>query len=163
MRSKPRAKRFKSFFATFFAKKVVLTFFLLSSCAGPQYGIGTSLSCVPYARQVSGIQLSGDAWQWWGEAAGLYPRTHTPSPGAVIVFAPHGSMTEGHLAVVTALVDGRTIRVTQANWLPGRIETGQPVEDVSPANDWSAVRVWYEPVRAMGATVYPVYGFILPR
>jgi hypothetical protein len=158
----------KSFFAApgaapFFAKKAVLLFLLLASCAGPRFGTSTSLSCVPYAREVSGIQLSGDAWQWWGEADGRYPRAHVPSLGAVMVFAPHGSMTQGHLAVVTALVDGRTIRVTQANWLPGRIEGNQPVIDVSPSNDWSAVRVWYEPVQAMGATVYPVYGFILPR
>jgi len=157
------AKRVKSFFAAFFAKKEVLLFLLLACCAGPRFGTPTSLTCVPYAREVSGIQLSGDAWDWWGEADGLYPRAHVPSVGAVMVFARHGSMSEGHLAVVTAVVDGRTIRVTQANWVPGRIESGQPVIDVSAANDWTAVRVWYEPVRAMGATVYPVYGFILPR
>jgi len=153
----------QSFFASFFTKKEVLPFLLLASCATPPFGASTSLSCVPYARQVSGIQLTGDAWTWWNEAAGLYPRSHWPAPGAVLVFAPHGTMAQGHLAVVTAVLDNRTIRVTQANWLPGRIESDQPVEDVSPANNWSAVRVWYEPIQAMGATIYPVYGFILPR
>ncbi len=141
---------------------------LLVGCGGPRpdfanYGTPTHLTCVPYARAVSGIKLSGDAWEWWGEAAGLYPRAHTPRVGAVLVFAPHGSMTSGHLAVVTALRGERTIEVTQSNWLPYRIEHDQPVIDVSAANDWTEVRVWYEPVHEMGATVYPAYGFILPR
>jgi surface antigen len=137
----------------------------LSACAGPgqTYGTATNLTCVPYAREVSGIDLSGDAWEWWDEAAGLYPRTHEPELGAVLVFAPHGSMTSGHLAVVTALVDSRQIDVTQSNWLPYRIERDQPVIDVSAANDWSDVRVWYEPAQAIGRNVYPTYGFILPR
>ncbi len=34
--------------------------------------------------------------------------------------------------------------------------------DVSPGNDWSAVRVWWAPAHALGATVYPTYGFIAP-
>lgn len=138
---------------------------LLAGCAGPRinYGSPTNLTCVPYAREVSGIQLAGDAWEWWGEAAGRYPRSHTPQQGAVLVFAPHGSMASGHLAVVTSVVDSRQIDVTQSNWLPYRIEHDQPVIDVSAANDWSAVRVWYEPVQAIGATVYPTYGFILPQ
>jgi surface antigen len=141
---------------------------LLAGCGGPRpnfgnYGTPTHLTCVPYARAVSGINLSGDAWEWWGEAAGVYPRVHTPRLGAVLVFARHGAMASGHLAVVTALRDNRTIEVTQSNWLPYRIERDQPVTDVSAANDWTEVRVWYEPVRAMGATVYPAYGFILPR
>jgi surface antigen len=140
---------------------------LVSACAGrPEYvnyGVPTHLSCVPYARAVSGIQLTGDAYTWWDEAAGVYPRAQVPEVGAVLVFAPHGSMTVGHLAVVTALQGPREILVTQSNWLPGRIEHDQPVVDVSSANDWTQVRVWYEPVAALGATVYPTYGFILPR
>jgi surface antigen len=138
----------------------------VSACAGPRYvnyGTPTHLSCVPYARAVSGIQLTGDAYTWWDEAAGVYPRGQTPEDGAVLVFAPHGSMTVGHLAVVTALQGPREILVTQSNWLPGRIEHDQPVVDVSTANDWTSVRVWYEPVAGLGATVYPTYGFILPR
>jgi hypothetical protein len=142
--------------------------FCLAGCAGSRpdfaaYGNPTHLTCVPYARAVSGIQLSGDADQWWDEAAGRYPRSHVPSTGAVLVFAPHGSMTVGHLAVVQALASPREVLVTQSNWLPGRIEHGQPVLDVSAENDWTAVRVWYEPVHELGSTIYPTYGFILPR
>jgi hypothetical protein len=139
--------------------------FTLAACASPyaRYGTATPLTCVPYARAVSGIELSGDAWQWWDEAAGRYPRSSVPRPGAVLVFRPHGSMTDGHLAVVTALTSPRQIEVTQSNWLPHRIEKDQPVIDVSENNDWSEVRVWYEPVNAMGRRVYPAYGFILPQ
>jgi surface antigen len=142
-----------------------LLFAALAACSGPpaaNFGTSTNLSCVPYAREVSGIQLDGDAYTWWDEADGQYPRSHTPSPGAVMVFAPHGGMTVGHLAVVTSVQDDREVLVTQANWLPHRIEHDQPVIDVSPYNDWSEVRVWYEPIHAMGGTIYPVYGFILP-
>jgi len=150
------------------ARLALLPCLALAACAGPRlaspshFGAPTRLSCVPYARAVSGIDLSGDAYQWWDEAAGVYPRSQAPSPGAVLVFAPHGGMRVGHLAVVTAVEDAREIRVTQANWLPHRIERDQKVVDVSPCNDWTAVRVWYEPAHALGARVYPTYGFIRP-
>ena len=140
----------------------------LAACGGPHlespshFGAPTHLTCVPYARQVSGIQLSGDAYQWLGEAAGVYPRSHVPQTGAVLVFAPHGSMDVGHLAVVTSVESARRVLVTQSNWLPHRIEHDQPVIDVSPGNDWTQVRVWYEPAHGMGRTIYPAYGFILP-
>jgi len=142
---------------------------LLAACAGPRmeppshFGSPTPLTCVPYARAVSGIQLDGNAWEWWDEAAGLYPRSSTPLPGAVLVFAPRGTMTDGHLAVVTQIENRREIMVTQSNWLPHRIEHDQPILDVSPGNNWTEVRVWYEPAHAMGRTLYPAYGFILPR
>jgi hypothetical protein len=141
----------------------------LAACAGPQlespahFGTSTRLSCVPYAREVSGIHLDGDAADWWDEADGVYPRSHAPKPGAVMVFAPHGEMSVGHLAVVTRIEGRREVLVTQANWLAHRIERRQPVVDVSPGNNWSEVRVWYEPAHEMGATVYRLYGFILPR
>src|ERR1700744_3700200 len=32
--------------------------------ATQSYGV----SCVPYARQVSGIEVVGNAWQWWNNA-----------------------------------------------------------------------------------------------
>ena len=32
--------------------------------------------------------------------------------------------------------------------------------DVSPANDWSQVRVWYAPLGKVGKTAWPVEGFI---
>jgi hypothetical protein len=162
----------KSFFASFFTKKEVLAcLLLLSACGGPHpyyappqdFGTATPLTCVPYAREVSGIRLSGDAWQWWDAAAGVYPRSQNPEPGAVLVFKARPGMESGHLAVVSSLQDSRRILVTQSNWLPHRIEHDQPVIDVSPGNDWTEVRVWYEPAHEMGGHVYETYGFILPR
>lgn len=143
---------------------------VLVACAGGQRraapclsGTSTDLSCVPYARDVSGIDLHGDAYRWWREAAGVYPRSHVPQIGAVLVLKPHGSMSVGHVAVVTAVRSNREILVTQANWLPGRIEQNVPVVDVSRLNNWSYVRVWYAPIQALGNTIYPAYGFILPN
>lgn len=143
---------------------------LVAGCAGgaPRtgmnaYGARTDLSCVPYARATSGIDLSGNAWRWWDEAAGRYVRSRVPEVGAVLVLRRHGDMDEGHLAVVTRILGPREIAVTQANWVAHRIEHGQPVVDVSPANNWTLVRVWWPPVRALGITDYPADGFILPE
>jgi hypothetical protein len=36
------------------------------------------------------------------------------------------------------------------------------VIDVSAAGDWSRVKVWYDPVRDLGSSTYPTYGFIYP-
>lgn len=137
----------------------------LAGCGGGRYasyGQSTPMTCVPYARQVSGMPLSGDAWQWWGAAQGRYAESTQPLPGSILVFRRTGRLSSGHLAVVTSVVSSRQVMVTQANWLPYRITSGQPVVDVSPGNDWSAVRVWWPPSHALGITVYPTYGFILP-
>jgi surface antigen len=122
---------------------------------------------VPYARQVSGIDIRGDAWTWWSGAAGRYQRGGTPEAGAVLVMQATRVMRRGHLAVVESLVAPREIRVTQANWgydrkTRGRVETGTPVIDVSEDNSWSAVRVWNRQTQAYGR-VKPTFGFIYPR
>jgi GTP-binding protein len=65
------------------------------------------LQCVPYAREVSGIQIYGDAWTWWDQAEGHYARGHTPRVGAVMAFQPYGSMTLGHVAAVSRVIDSR--------------------------------------------------------
>ena len=131
------------------------------------YGSGVYnswMECVPYARRVSGIDLKGDAYLWWGEAAGRYERGDMPAPGSVLSFRSNSRMRLGHVAVVTEVVNQREVLVTQANWggagfARGDISTGISVIDVSPDNDWSAVRV------ALGhspnyGSVYPTYGFI---
>src|SRR6185437_7157556 len=59
------------------------------------------IQCVPYARQVSGIDLRGDAWTWWGQAKGHYARGKKPRPGAVLVFKKTRALPRGHLSVVT--------------------------------------------------------------
>ena len=125
------------------------------------------LQCVPYARTVTGIQIRGDAWTWWGQAEGRYARGFAPKVGAVMALRPHGNSHLGHVAAVSRIVDDRTILIRHANWSPingrrGQIEDNVRVIDVSPENDWSAVRVWYAPIRAIGGSIWPVQGFIYP-
>lgn len=135
----------------------------LGGCGGgyASYGQSTPMTCVPYARAVTGLPLSGDAWLWWNEAQNRYAETSVPAPGSVLVFRRTDRLPSGHLAVVSSVVSGRRVLVTQANWLPYRITNDQPVLDVSPGNDWTAVRVWWPPAHGWGSTVYPTYGFIL--
>lgn len=119
------------------------------------------LQCVPFARRASGIQIYGDANTWWNQASGRYPRSHLPAPGAVMVTLGYRDASRGHVAVVTEIVSSRIVRVDHANWLNGgEISVGVPVLDVSPANDWSQVRVWHIPGGQWGARVYAVEGFI---
>ncbi|WP_340115614.1 CHAP domain-containing protein [Pelagibius sp. 7325] len=126
--------------------------------------VSRPLQCVPYARELSGIALRGDAWTWWKKADGLYAKGKTPRPGAVLVLSKTRRLTLGHLAFVAEVVDSRNIVVHQANWLNGgRIHRYTPVRDVSEKNDWSAVRVWYTPGNQMGSRTYAVYGFIYPK
>ncbi len=128
---------------------------------------GRQLYCVPYARERSAIQLSGDGHQWWDAARGRYARGRRPEAGAVLVFRQTSRLVDGHVAVVSRLVSAREIRVDHANWDSrrggGPISLDQPVLDVSAANDWTAVRVWYPPSDLLGTTVFPTAGFVLPR
>ena len=59
-----------------------------STFATPDNGGGSGgvLQCVPYARQVSGIHIYGDAHSWWGKANGKYARGSMPRVGAVMGF-----------------------------------------------------------------------------
>jgi surface antigen len=125
---------------------------------------GGWMECVPYARRVSGIELTGDAYVWWNEAAGRYQRGDTPASGSVLSFRSNGRMRLGHVAVGTEVVNRREIVVTQANWggpgfVRGGVSSGISVVDVSPDNDWTAVRVALGHSSSYGS-VYPTYGFI---
>ena len=123
------------------------------------------LQCAPFARMISGIQIFGDAWTWWQKAAGRYAQGFTPKSGAVLVFKPTGVMNKGHVAVVSRVLTDRVIQVTHANWSVidgsrGQVEKDVTVVDVSRTGDWSQVKVWFDPARDLGTTVYPTYGFI---
>jgi surface antigen len=125
----------------------------------------TYWQCVPFARLVSGIQIFGDAYTWWKQAVGRYDTGFSPKAGAVLCFKPTGKMSLGHVAVVSQVLTDRVIQITHANWsriggTRGQIEKDVTVIDVSPAGDWSTVKVWYDPVRDLGTTTYPTYGFI---
>ena len=117
--------------------------------------------CVPYAREISGIQIRGNANTWWGQAAGRYERGHQPKIGAVLSFRSTGRMRVGHVAMVSKIVSDREVLLTHANWSrPGRIETDVRAVDVSTAGDWSMVKVWYAPQGDLGTSSYPTNGFI---
>jgi hypothetical protein len=125
------------------------------------------ISCVPYARQISGIDLAGNANTWWDHAAGQYARGSVPERGSVLAFRSNPSMRLGHVAVVERVVNPREIIIDHANWGGpgggrGRISTGIPVVDVSPMNDWTAVRVGLGRSGEFGS-VYPTFGFIYDR
>jgi surface antigen len=123
------------------------------------------IECVPYARQLSGVQIRGDAHTWWGQAEGRYAKGNRPRVGAVMSFPQHGAMQLGHVAAVSKVVDSRTVLISHANWSPingrrGQIEENVRAVDVSPAGDWSEVRVWFAPLSGLGTTHWPVNGFI---
>jgi surface antigen len=121
------------------------------------------LQCVAFARAHSDVQLSGNAREWWSNAAGTYSRGQAPRPGAVLAFRSSSVMPMGHVAVVRKVVDARHLLIDHANWSrPGMVERGVMAVDVSSAGDWSEVRVWYAPTGSLGLRAAPAFGFIYP-
>ena len=119
------------------------------------------LECVPYARERSGLDIHGNAYQWWDRAVGHYVTVNRPIESAVMVFAASKKVRLGHVAVVTRIVSPTEIRVDHANWTRGgNIELNVPVIDISPKHDWSEVRVWNSQTQKMGTTNYAIRGFI---
>ena len=128
----------------------------------PQYA---ALQCVPFARAASGIELKGNAVNWWDAAAGVYERGSQPETGAVLNFRANGSMRLGHVAVVRNVVNSREIEIDHANWAwsgKGNVSRGVAVIDVSERNDWSSVRVALGHGDEFGS-IYSTYGFIYDR
>lgn len=121
------------------------------------------ISCVPYARTVSGVMLRGDAHTWWKSAENKYLRTHQPTKGAVMVMSKTPRLPRGHVAMVSSVLSDREVLLDHANWLNrGQIHKDILAVDVSPKNDWSLVRVWHQPTKSLGWHNYKVSGFILP-
>jgi hypothetical protein len=142
---------------------VLLFLLALSACGGGSrrdVGQRADLECVPFARALSGINLRGDAAGWWWSADGQYPRGRSPEVGSVLVFARTPALPRGHVSVVSRVMSGREILVTQANWVHHHVTTDQLVVDVSRYGDWSLVRVWWPPSDALGTTIWPVFGFV---
>ncbi len=161
---------------------VALLSLLMAGCAGGRFDTpfasghyeSHAVQCVPYARQVSGVQLYGDAYTWWNQVAPdpaqpiltapRYAYGMLPIPGSVLVLAQTPRMTHGHLAVVKDVIDPRTINVTQSNWGSDSktrriIYESQRAMDVSDLNDWSQVRFWNKDAEQFGFP-YAAKGFI---
>ncbi|WP_426957151.1 CHAP domain-containing protein [Muricoccus radiodurans] len=129
---------------------------------------GGGLSCVPYVRMVTGMQVSGNGGTWWNNAAGLYQRGSRPEPGSVLVFRSSGGMRAGHVAVVERQVSAREITIHHSNWggpgiRRGTVTRNVSVMDVSPGNDWTAVRVQTGLSSENYGRTYATYGFIFNR
>lgn len=123
-----------------------------------------TLQCAPYARQISGVQLFGNAGTWWKQAEGVYARGQQPREGAVLAMAPSRAMRVGHVAVVSKIVSNREVLLTHANWsYRGGIERNVRAVDVSANNDWTDVRIWYGPIGDLGLRSNPAFGFIYPE
>ncbi|QPM90539.1 CHAP domain-containing protein [Pseudooceanicola algae] len=121
---------------------------------------GRRVWCVPFARNISGIDIYGDARTWWSQARGRFPQSQTPKVGAVMAFKATNKMPLGHVAVVSSIKSSREIRVDHANWERNKISVAMDVIDVSEKNDWSKVRLESTPNQY--GSVYPAQGFILP-
>tara|TARA_R110002049_G_scaffold307712_2_gene509077 strand:- start:49647 stop:50189 length:543 start_codon:yes stop_codon:yes gene_type:complete len=122
---------------------------------------GQRVWCVPFARNLSGIEIRGNAETWWDKARGLYPQGKEPVVGSVMAFQSTRGMPMGHVAVVSDIVSEREIKVDHANWHRNQVSLKMAVVDVSPRNDWSEVRLETQP-NALGG-VYPINGFIYPK
>jgi surface antigen len=121
------------------------------------------LQCVPFARQMSGVEIRGNAKTWWHQAEGRYERGQTPREGSVLAMPGSGRMQLGHVAMVSKVVGDREILLTHANWSHrGGIERNVRAIDVSDKGDWSRVRIWYAGNGDLGTSSYPAYGFIYP-
>jgi hypothetical protein len=146
-------------------RKAIIVLVAVFTLAIP-FEANATLQCVTYARDITGLNLKGDAWKWWEAASGVYGRGSTPKDGAVLVFKRQGSMVHGHVAVVRKTTSSRIVLVDHANWAPrrsaarGKVAESVPVMDVSPNNDWSQVRVWYEPGNQFGDRAYKTVGFV---
>lgn len=142
----------------------------LAACGGkPQTGPNLAatydypgLTCVPFARALTGVKLAGNGADWWAASDGRYAHSHTPQTGSILVFRRAPRLPDGHVSVVSDVLDGRHIHVIQANWVPGQLDLDQLAVDVSEHNDWTSVRVWYPPSNQLGTHVYATFGFILP-
>lgn len=125
-------------------------------------GGGGLLQCVAFARADSGIELTGNAVAWWDNAEGIYARGLRPETGSVLSFRANGHMRLGHVAVVSDVLDSRTIEIDHSHWGSRGISHAMSVIDVSEDNDWSAVRVEVGHTGIYGG-IYPTHGFIYPR
>ena len=88
---------------------------------------------------------------------------HCSAPGLVDLSPP--TRRHRRVATVTQIVSDRIIKVTHANWsringAKGQVERDVTVVDASEKGDWSAVKVWFDPIKSVGIKAYPTYGFI---
>lgn len=128
-----------------------------------KHGRSHIIQCVAYVHSASDFKIHGDAKYWWGRAAGLYERGSIPEKDAVLAFKPVRRMRLGHVAIVNRIIDSRTITINQAHWGENRVVHDVKVIDISPKNNWSAVRVELAHNKGNYGSIYPTHGFIYHR
>jgi len=129
---------------------------------------GGGISCVPYARSITGMEISGNGGHWWDNAAGRYARGQRPQIGSVLSFPGSGGMRSGHVAVVSRIIQPRMIEIDHANWggpgiRRGTVMRNVRVMDVSSDNSWTRVRVQVGWTSENFGREYPTHGFIHNR
>jgi surface antigen len=141
---------------------------LAAVAAAPAVQSFAGISCVPYARSVTGMEISGNAYAWWANAAGVYARSQRPERGSVLSFRSSGGMRSGHVAVVSRVLGPREVLIDHANWegpgiRKGTVMRGVSVVDASENNDWTMVRVQVGYSDGTYGRSYPTNGFIHNR
>lgn len=119
--------------------------------------------CVAYVHAHSAFRIQANAHMWWTRAAGIHARGSTPEMGSVLSFRSVRGMALGHVALVSRVVDSREVEIDHNNWLGVGPARGASVIDVSPNNDWTAVRVENRPGARVYGRIYPTDGFIHAR
>jgi len=122
---------------------------------------GHRVWCVPYARNLSGINIRGNAKDWWHKARDVYERGSEPVVGSVMSFRATRGMSLGHVGVVSEVVNNRQVVLNHANWKRNQVSLRMGVKDVSKNNDWTLVRVESRP--GQYGKPYPINGFIYPN
>ena len=120
---------------------------------------------MPYARSVTGLEISGNGRDWWHNAAGRYARGQRPRTGSILAWPGSGGMQSGHVAVVSRVLNDRLIEIDHANWggpgiRRGTVMQNVKVMDVSGDNSWTRVRVQVGWTSENFGREYPTYGFI---
>lgn len=131
--------------------------------AGQPAAAVARIPCVQFVRATTDFRVSGNAHLWWSHAAGVHARGSVPEVGSVLSFKSIKAMPMGHVAVVSRVVSSREIRIDHSNWVHRGVLRGAEVVDVSPRNDWTAVRVSLKPGAAAYGSIYPTNGFIYAR
>jgi surface antigen len=138
-----------------------------SPAASGYYGINP-IQCVIYTRDISGINIYGNAHSWWPQAHQKnYKRGAKPKKDSVLVLKKTRKLRYGHVAVVKKIVDKRHIDITHSNWGSDRkkrsfIYQTMRVKDISRKNDWSSLVFWNMYTKNYGSP-YAAHGFIYQK
>jgi surface antigen len=126
------------------------------------------IQCVPFVRELSGVNLYGNAYTWWDSAlAAGYQRGQVPMENAVLVLKKSNRLANGHVAMVRRVVDPGHVELTHANWGSDEytrrlVHNSMPARDVSAKHDWTSVEFFNEQAGVWGQP-YEAWGFIYPK